>query len=119
MPCGIPPGDRVGILSMVQPQSVNPAIRTAQQSDDNGQPGQGHPDRSNDKGGRGKADGHGQQGHQMQDAKHQGKAAGRPEIQPDHKGQTLENTRVPLVPPNPKEFDRATSIFIARATLGT
>jgi hypothetical protein len=29
------------------------------------------------------------------------------------------NASVPLVPPNPKEFDSATSIFISRAVSGT
>ena len=29
------------------------------------------------------------------------------------------NTSVPLVPPKPKPFDMATSIFFSRATLGT
>src|SRR5512134_909787 len=29
------------------------------------------------------------------------------------------NTRVPLVPPNPKELDRATSIFMSRAVFAT
>ena len=33
--------------------------------------------------------------------------------------QTLRKTSVPLVPPKPKEFDTATSIFIGRAVLGT
>jgi hypothetical protein len=33
--------------------------------------------------------------------------------------QILRNTRVPLVPPKPKPFDIATSIFFSRATFGT
>ena len=32
---------------------------------------------------------------------------------------TREKIRVPLVPPKPKEFDSATSIFISRAVCGT
>ena len=32
---------------------------------------------------------------------------------------TRRNTRVPLVPPNPKELDNTTSIFILRALWGT
>lgn len=35
------------------------------------------------------------------------------------KNQTLRKTSVPFVPPNPKEFDIATSIFMGRAVLGT
>ena len=33
--------------------------------------------------------------------------------------QSLRKTIVPLVPPKPKEFDNATSIFIGLASLGT
>src|SRR5688572_8214040 len=33
--------------------------------------------------------------------------------------QTLRKTRLPLVPPNPKEFEIAISIFMRRAVLGT
>ena len=33
--------------------------------------------------------------------------------------QMERNTRVPLVPPKPNEFDMATLIFICRAVLGT
>jgi hypothetical protein len=33
--------------------------------------------------------------------------------------QILRNTRLPLVPPNPKELESATSIFIGRAVFGT
>lgn len=32
---------------------------------------------------------------------------------------TLLNTSVPLVPPNPKEFERTVSIFMGRAAFGT
>ena len=33
--------------------------------------------------------------------------------------QTALKTSVPLVPPNPNEFDMATAIFISRAVFGT
>jgi hypothetical protein len=33
--------------------------------------------------------------------------------------QTRRNTRLPLVPPNPNELDKATLIFILRAVFGT
>ena len=33
--------------------------------------------------------------------------------------QIFRNTRLPLVPPNPKELDNATPIFILRAVFGT
>jgi hypothetical protein len=32
---------------------------------------------------------------------------------------TFRNTRVPLVPPKPKELESATSIFMRRASFGT
>jgi hypothetical protein len=35
------------------------------------------------------------------------------------RGQTARNTRLPLVPPNPNEFETATFIGILRASFGT
>ena len=38
---------------------------------------------------------------------------------PPPQSQTALNTSVPLVPPNPNEFEMATAIFISRAVFGT
>lgn len=50
-----------------------------------------------------------------------GKGRRRVKFQPEDRrpAQSPENTSVPLVPPNPKEFDIATRIGIRRAVFGT
>ena len=55
----------------------------------------------------------------MAENQEKNQAAGRPQLNDQSWVQILVNTKVPLVPPNPKELERATSIFMGLATLGT
>lgn len=55
----------------------------------------------------------------MAENQEKNQAAGRPQLNDQSWYQILVNTKVPLVPPNPKELERATSIFMGLATLGT